>query len=147
MAGGRGRKTWRVVLIVLAAVVVAGVWWLWAAAEALEDSTSSHQAPCPEALAFAGGTLPSGATDARCTVQSWMDTYYRADFRMPRADVADWMSHNWPAMETRTEFCHPKSAALCASTDSTGGQAHSLTVTVTHEDADTARVHVEAFTT
>jgi hypothetical protein len=135
-----------VVLIALAAVVVAGVWWLWATAEALEESTAGHEAPCAEALAFAGGTLPSGATDARCTVQSWQDTYYQADFRMPRGEVADWTARNWPALKTRTEFCHPESAALCGSTDSTGGQAHALNITVIYEGADTARVRVEAFT-
>ncbi|MEU3557641.1 hypothetical protein [Streptomyces fragilis] len=164
MADARGRKTWRVVLIALAAALgcaaLAAAWYAGAAADAPDDrdardardardqrGATAQEAPCAEALAFAGGTLPSGATDARCTVQTWLDTHYRADFRMPRAEVADWTARNWPAIETRTEFCHPESAALCASTDSTGGRAHALNVTVTYEDAGTARVRLEAFTT
>ncbi|MGW0602641.1 hypothetical protein [Streptomyces sp. NPDC002644] len=146
MAGTRGRRAWRAALIGLAAAAVAAVWYLWAAADALEDATSTQEAPCAEALAFAGGTLPSGATDAECTVRRWMDTLYEADFRMPRAEVADWTARNWPALETGGVSCHPESAALCGSTDSPGGQAHALNITSTYEDAGTARVHLEAFT-
>ncbi|WP_166021999.1 hypothetical protein [Streptomyces chilikensis] len=148
MAEARGGRAWRVAPTALAVAagcaVLSGAWLVWAVAGALDDP--AREAPCAEALAFGGGTLPPGATDARCTVQRGIDTHHRADFRMPRAEVADRAARNRPDLRMRTGVCGPQSVAACGSTDGTGGQAHALDIAVTHEDAVTARVSVEAFT-
>lgn len=156
-----GRTRWGVVAAILALpvllvtglLVLIGVWALSDDGEGDGDGTRLREAPCAEALAFGGGALPSGARDARCTVQSWLDTNYQAGFRMPRADVSAWLKDSWPdapepgAPGTRACGHGPQYCFQLDVTGHPGVSAHYVNVSVTYENAETARVRYSAFTT
>ncbi|MEU4872641.1 hypothetical protein [Streptomyces sp. NPDC021608] len=156
-AGGRTR--WGVVAAILALPVflVAGLLALiavWALGDDAEtDGTRLRNVDCAEALAFGGADLPAGVRDARCTVQSWLDTNYQADFRMPRAGVDAWLKDAYPGAPgpggPGTATCG-QDAARCFQLDVTGRpgtEAYYVDVSVTYENAETARVRYSAFTT
>ncbi|MFG2573328.1 hypothetical protein [Streptomyces sp. NPDC048481] len=154
-----GRTRWGVVAAILALpvllvaglLVLIGVWVLGEDGEA--DGTRLRNVDCAEALAFGGAEVPADVRDARCTVQSWLDTNYQADFRMPRAGVGAWLKDAYPAAPAPggpgTESCGHGSD-YCFRLDVTGRpgtQAYYVNVTVTYENAETARVRYSAFTT
>ncbi|MEU5242901.1 hypothetical protein AB0G81_02060 [Streptomyces asoensis] len=82
------------VLLVAGLLVLIGVWVLSDDEET--DGTRLKEVPCAEALAFGGARMPEGAGDAKCTVQSWLDTNYQADFRVPRAGFDSWLEDAYP---------------------------------------------------
>ncbi|MFH8775435.1 hypothetical protein [Streptomyces sp. NPDC017958] len=132
---------------------------VWLAVAVVRFATSDYplgggpeKVPCAEALDFGGAKLPKGAYDTECTVQAWLDTDYDASFRMPRADVRDWLKATYPkGPAPGTEYCD-EGADLCLNLDSedhkppAGVYANAVTVNVTYEGPDTARVRFSAFT-
>lgn len=139
------------VLLVVGLLVLTAVWVLSDDEET--DGTRLQEVPCAEALAFGGAELPVGARDAKCTVQSWLDTNYQADFRMPRADVSAWLADAYPEAPgpggPGTEACGSGSD-YCFQLDVTerpGAEAYYVHVNVAYENAETARVRYSAFTT
>ncbi|MFD9394369.1 hypothetical protein ACFWBB_27645 [Streptomyces sp. NPDC060000] len=139
------------VLLVVGLLVLVGVWVLTDDEE--PDGARIKKVPCAEALAFGGAELPSGAQDAECTVQSWMDTNYQADFRMPRADVSAWLTDAYPEAPEPggpgTQAC-VHGSDYCFQLDVTehpGADAYYVNVNVAYENAETARVRYSAFTT
>ncbi|MEU5280384.1 hypothetical protein AB0G87_28680 [Streptomyces asoensis] len=153
-----GRTRWGVVAAILALpvllvaglLVLIGVWVLSDDEET--DGTRLKEVPCAEALAFGGARMPAGAEDATCTVQSWLDTNYQADFRVPRAGVSAWLADAYPEAPPPggpgTQACH--GVDYCFQLDVTGhpgAQAYVVNVNVTYENAETARVRYSAFTT
>lgn len=155
----RGRTRWGLVAAILAlpVLLVAGllvliVVWVLADDEEL-DGARIKNVPCAEALAFGGAELPAGAQDAECTVQSWLDTNYQADFRMPRAEVSAWLTDAYPEAPEPggpgTQACDHVSD-YCFQLDVTGHpgtDAYYVDVNVTYVNAETARVRYSAFTT
>jgi hypothetical protein len=154
--GGRGRTGWGLFAVVMAlpALLAAGL-----IAVVIRFLTSDYpmggapeDVPCAEALEFGGARLPKGAHDADCTVQTWLDTDYNAEFRMPRADVRKWLTDTYPRdPQPGTEFCD-HGADLCLNLNSSdappppGADADAVTVNVTYVDATTALVRFSAFT-
>ncbi|WP_268267478.1 hypothetical protein [Streptomyces coriariae] len=155
----RGRTRWGVVAAVLALpvllvaglLVLAVVWVLTDDEE--QDGTRLKKVPCAEALAFGGAELPTGAEDAACTVQSWLDTNYQADFRMPRAGFDAWLAGTYPeapepggpgtqACGHGSDYCFQLDV-----TDRPGTDAYYVNVDVTQVNAETVRVRYSAFTT
>ncbi|QIJ63802.1 hypothetical protein [Streptomyces sp. JB150] len=116
------------------------------------------QASCAEALAFGGARLPERAYDADCTVESWLDTRYAAEFRLPRADLSAWLDRTYPGVPRRTDLCAGDTTDLCLRvgfTDedvhmpgetSPGFGAHTTEVLVDHESPRTVLVRLSAFT-
>ncbi|MGW0628334.1 hypothetical protein [Streptomyces sp. NPDC002758] len=153
---GRGRTRWGLFAAVMALpmLIVAGL-----TAVVIRFMTSDYplggepeQVPCAEALEFGGAKLPDGAYGGQCTVQTWLDTSYHAEFRMPRADVRKWLTDTYPGgPQTGTEFCD-HGAGLCLNLNSSeappppGADADAVTVNVTYVDATTALVRFSAFT-
>ncbi|WP_314221850.1 hypothetical protein [Streptomyces zaehneri] len=155
----RGRTRWGLVaailalpvLLVVGLLVLAGVWLLTDDEEV--DGTRLKKVPCAEAMAFGGAELPAGAEDASCTVQSWLDTNYQADFRMPRADFDAWLTNTYPEVTESggpgTQTCVPGSD-YCLQLDVTehpGADAYYVNVNATYVNAETVRVRYSAFTT
>ncbi|MGW2614692.1 hypothetical protein [Streptomyces sp. NPDC001500] len=158
-AGARGRTRWGVVAAILAlpVLLVAGLLVLTAVRVLSDDGdadgTRLRNVECAEALAFGGAGLPAGVRDARCTVQSWLDTNYQADFRMPRAGVDAWLKDAYPeapgpggpgtlACSHGYDYCFQLDV-----TGRPGAGAHYVGVNVRYVDAETARVRYSAFTT
>ncbi|MFI1927600.1 MULTISPECIES: hypothetical protein [unclassified Streptomyces] len=155
----RGRTRWGLVAAVLALpvllvaglLVLAVVWVLTDDEE--QDGTRLKKVPCAEALAFGGAELPTGAEDTACTVQSWLDTNYQADFRMPRAGFDAWLDDTYPEAPEPggpgTQACGHGSD-YCFQLDVTGRpgtDAYYVNVNVTQVNAETVRVRYSAFTT
>lgn len=114
---------------------------------------AAREVPCANVLRFGGAALPPGAQPAGiCTREGWQDLHYRAEFRMPRADVRDWLARAYPdAPAPETEFCADEDADLCLVLGDAEGlpegvAADTVQVSVVHEDAGTARVRFTAFT-
>ncbi|MGW0946100.1 hypothetical protein ACWD4O_26680 [Streptomyces sp. NPDC002623] len=155
----RGRTRWGVVAAILAlpVLLVAGLvvlFAVWVLTDDEElDGARIEKVPCAEALAFGGAKLPTGAKDAECTRESWLDTNYQADFRMPRAGVDAWLTDAYPEAPEPggpgTEAC-AHGTDYCFQLDVTehpGADAYYVNVNVTYENAETARVRYSAFTT
>ncbi|MGW7523270.1 hypothetical protein [Streptomyces sp. NPDC054783] len=110
-----------------------------------------EKAPCAEALDFGGAKLPHGAFEDACTVQTWMDTDYRAEFRMPRAQLWAWLRHTYPgAPEPDTDLCS-YGADFCVNMNSQdtvppGIAANAVEIDVTYEGPDQALVRFTAYT-
>ncbi|MEU3253300.1 hypothetical protein [Streptomyces sp. NPDC006997] len=109
--------------------------------------------PCADVLEFGGAELPAGAEPVGdCTEAGWQDLYYSAVFRMPRADVEDWLSTSYPdAPAPETEYCPDDDAAFCLDVDYTNGLssvvgADGVKVSVVYVDAETALVRYSAST-
>ncbi|MEE1941754.1 hypothetical protein V1L54_20505 [Streptomyces sp. TRM 70361] len=100
---------------------------------------------CAEAMDFAGGTLPEGATDQDCSTESGIDTMVRGTFRMPGADAGPWLERAFPDALPVPEAV-PCDADRCVETDRPGGEAHVVRVSVTDEGGGTALIRLEAFT-
>ncbi|MBD0424329.1 hypothetical protein H0H10_35080 [Streptomyces sp. TRM S81-3] len=112
-----------------------------------------EKTPCADVLRFGGAALPPGAQPVgACTRQGWQDLYYRAVFRMPRADVLDWLAHTYPAApDPETESCADADADMCLGLGYSQGLpdgvgADSVRVSVVHEDAGTSLVRFSAST-
>ncbi|MEH0445266.1 MULTISPECIES: hypothetical protein [unclassified Streptomyces] len=157
--GPAGRTRWGLVaailalpvLVVVGLLVLVGVWVLTDDEET--DGTRLKDVPCAQALAFGGAELPTDVRDAKCTVQSWLDTDYQADFRMPRGGVSAWLTDAYPEAPRPggpgTEACG-SGVDYCFQLDVTqrpGVEAYYVNVNVTYENAETARVRYSAFTT
>ncbi|MFD9321172.1 hypothetical protein ACFWDQ_26495 [Streptomyces sp. NPDC060053] len=157
--GPRGRTRWGVVAAVLAlpALLVGGLLvliavWLLTDDEEV-DGARLKKVPCAEALAFGGAELPTGAEDAECTVQSWLDTNYQADFRMPRAGFDAWLADTYPEAPSAggpgAQTC-VQGSDYCFQLDVTehpGAEAYYVDVNVMNVNAETVRVRYSAFTT
>ncbi|GEC06272.1 hypothetical protein SSP24_39270 [Streptomyces spinoverrucosus] len=153
----RGRSWWGLVVALAALpVVILGFlgWMAVSAAVVSRDFLGGNpeEVPCAEALAFGGARLPQGAQQVgACEVTAWLDTHYSAEFRMPRAEVRDWLADTYLyAPDPDTEFCLDD-ADLCLELDfmvhsDPEVSADAVQVYVTYEDADTARVRFSAFT-
>ncbi|PJE96792.1 hypothetical protein CUT44_15840 [Streptomyces carminius] len=100
---------------------------------------------CAEAMDFAGGTLPEGATDQECSTESGIDTLVRGTFRMPGADAGPWLERAFPGARPLPEAA-PCEADRCVETDGAGGEADVVRVSVTDEGGGAALVTLEAFT-
>ncbi|MEV6292650.1 hypothetical protein ACWET9_12720 [Streptomyces sp. NPDC004059] len=106
---------------------------------------------CAEALDFGGAKLPHGAFEDGCTVQTWLDTDYHAEFHMPRAQLWAWLRHTYPdAPEPDTDLCLD-GADFCVNMDSEGTvppgiDANAVEIDVTYEGPDQALVRFAAFT-
>lgn len=167
--GGAPRRVgWPVAAVLAVPVAVAlaamGVLIAQVAGGALAGEPGSpREAPCAEAPAFGGAKLPAGASEARCTVRTWLDTDYEARFRMPRADVPGWLGAAYPdAPLARTPSCALDSADICLDLGLTEGDgnhagrvpgrtdpgfgASAVQVTVKYEGPDQALVIFTAFT-
>ncbi|MFD9437107.1 hypothetical protein [Streptomyces sp. NPDC060002] len=155
----RGRTRWGLVAAILAlpVLLVGGLLVLLVVSVLTDDEewdgTRLEKVPCAEALAFGGAELPAGAQDAECTVQSWLDTNYQADFRMPRAGFDAWLTDTYPQAPRPggpgTQAC-AHGSDYCFQLDVTGHPgtaAYYVDVNVTYVNAETARVRYSAFTT
>ncbi|MGW0875754.1 hypothetical protein ACWD3Z_35495 [Streptomyces sp. NPDC002740] len=155
----KGRTRWGLVaavlalpiLLVVGLLVLVGLWLLTDDEEV--DGTRLQKVPCAEALAFGGAELPAGAQDAECTVQSWLDTNYQAEFRMPRAGFDTWLKDTYPQAPgpggPGTQAC-AHGSDYCFQLDVTGRPgtaAYYVDMSVTYVNAETARVRYSAFTT
>ena len=158
MAGvARPRRTrWGLVAAIMAlpALILA-----WLVVAVVKFATSDHplggapeKVPCAEALDFGGARLPKGAYESQCTVQTWLDTQYDAEFRMPRADLWAWLSHTYPGSpKPDTEFCVADDADFCVYMNSEhtvppGIDANAVMIDVTYEGPEQALVRFTAFT-
>lgn len=154
-----GRTRWGVVAAILALpvllvaglLVLIGVWVLSDDEET--DGTRLKEVPCAEALAFGGARMPEGAGDAKCTVQSWLDTNYQADFRVPRAGFDSWLEDAYPQAPAPggpgTQAC-AHGSDYCFQLDVSGRpgtDAWYVNMDVTYVNAETVRVRYSAFTT
>ncbi|MFI5796813.1 hypothetical protein [Streptomyces sp. NPDC051677] len=154
---GRGRTRWS---LFAAVAVLPALVLVWLVVFVVKAETSDYpfgggpeKASCAEALAFGGAKLPPGAYDTECSVQSWQDVRYLAEFRMPRDGVGAWLTDTYP------EAPAPGGPAAgtclhgsdyCFQADVTGHPgvyAYYVDVDVTYENAETARVRYSAFTT
>ncbi|MER7111575.1 hypothetical protein [Streptomyces sp. NPDC000229] len=137
-------------------------WWIWVTllgvlgvpagcvawgAYALTESGRAQEVPCDKAVAFAQGTLPKSAWDARCTQAAWLDTQVHAEFRMPDRESGMWLAATYPGVEPSlscdTDLCLNVQYGDAAPTD--GPVA--VNVEVTYEGGGTALVRLLAFTT
>ncbi|MFJ7075586.1 hypothetical protein [Streptomyces sp. NPDC098781] len=153
----RGRTRWGLVASITAvpALALAGILTLvavWVMADDSPGRSGPEKVPCAEALRFGGAALPDGARlVGACEVQGFQDIHYRATFRMPRADVQDWLTATYPdAPAPRNRPCGGANADLCLDVNLAGTEpkadAHAVQVGVEYEDADTALVRFAAFT-
>ncbi|GAA3299944.1 hypothetical protein [Streptomyces cinereospinus] len=156
----RGRTRWgSFALAALAAVpvLVVGLLVVALAAFALADDEEvgrfvAEEAGCGRALGFGGAALPAGAEAESCTVAHGADTAYTAVFRMPRADVRDWLAGTYPDAPAPRTVCADADADLCLdvglSTEDlpAAAEAHAVQVTADHQDARTTLVRFSAFT-
>ncbi|MGW5633748.1 hypothetical protein [Streptomyces sp. NPDC003832] len=154
--GARGRTRWGIVAAILllpglalAGVVVLGLLW------AVSDDPlggGPEPVPCADVLHFGGAELPGGAeVVGACEGQGFQDLHYSAHFRMPRADVAQWLELSYPFAPTpETGGCGVWEADLCLTAEDPAGHpdagAHVVQVNVVNEDATTALVHFSAYT-
>ncbi|MEV0641842.1 hypothetical protein AB0I77_44365 [Streptomyces sp. NPDC050619] len=153
----RGRTRWGLFAAVVALPVLAltGLVILVVAWSRMDYPLGGEPetVPCSEALDFGGARLPAGAQIVgACEEQGWQDIAYSATFRMPRADVRDWLTHTYPdAPAPETEFCADEDADLCLDLGYADHlpdtvDADAVQVNVVYEDADTALVRFSAFT-
>ncbi|MCX5255637.1 hypothetical protein OOK27_16075 [Streptomyces canus] len=146
-----GRTRWGMFTAILAVptLVVAGLIALLVAWLFTDDSvdTGVRTASCAEALAFGGAKLPTGAYDARCTIQAGQDTRYEAGFRMPRDEVREWLTATYPdGPRLRTEQCGSYSVDECLNRGPVAGQSSSVQVEVTYDGPNWSEVRFVAFT-
>ncbi|MFF1326893.1 hypothetical protein [Streptomyces chartreusis] len=152
-----GRTKWWVVAAITAvpAVLLAGFVAMVAVWVVTDDELSRsgpEKVPCADALRFGGAALPDGAQAVGvCEVQGFQDIHYSAAFRMPRADVRDWLTSTYPdAGVPETQFCAGSDVDLCLDVDLAGHEppvdAHAVRVDVEYEDGGTALVRFAAFT-
>lgn len=117
---------------------------IWAAM-AFSEAGKPEPMDCAEAMDWAHATMPKSAEDQHCTVSSWLDTQVKAEFRMPRGEVAGWLAGTYPGGRIRS-YCPTD---LCVDVQEMppdpGGPA-AVNVNVTYEDGGTALVHVMPFT-
>ncbi|KUO16968.1 hypothetical protein AQJ91_33140 [Streptomyces dysideae] len=136
----------------LAVIGFVAMMVVWVVTDDEARGAGLEKVPCADALHFGGAELPDGAqVVGACEVQGFQDIHYSAAFRMPRADVRDWLTHTYPdAPAPETEFCGAGDVDLCLDVDHPGGHpdagAHVVQVNVEHEGADTALVRFAAFT-
>ncbi|WP_051113528.1 hypothetical protein [Streptomyces davaonensis] len=108
--------------------------------------------PCVDVLHFGGAELPDGAEMVgECEEQGFQDLYYSARFRMPRADVEEWLALTYPfAPLPETDGCGVHDADLCLTAEDPAGHpdagAQVVRVSVEYEDAATALVRFSAHT-
>ncbi|MFG3202147.1 hypothetical protein [Streptomyces sp. NPDC048192] len=155
-AAERGRTRWGTVAAILAlpALILGCL-----AVMAVRFATSDHplggapeKVPCAEALAFGGARLPDGAFEGRCTVRTWLDTDYEAEFRLPRTELWSWLRRTYPqAPAPDTGFCVGGGADFCVDMDSAatvppGIDANAVQIDVTYEGPRQALVRFSAFT-
>ncbi|MGW5419603.1 hypothetical protein [Streptomyces sp. NPDC003943] len=146
----RGRR-WIWILVGVAVVLSLPLAFLWWAASFWDDVGKPQPVDCAEAMSWAGATLPKSAEDAHCTEATWLDTMVDADFRMPRAEVAEWLAGTWPAARPTADACLG-TGDLCLHLEAeedfpqTMGGPAAVDVRVTYENADTALVSVSPFT-
>ncbi|MFI6009702.1 hypothetical protein ACIBAG_12915 [Streptomyces sp. NPDC051243] len=142
-------------VVALPGLVVAGFVALvvhWAASGDLFGPSGPEPVACADALHFGGAELPDGAqVVGTCEVQGFQDIHYSAAFRMPRADVGDWLARTYPdAPAPETESCGLWDADLCLDVADPGGHpdagAHAVQVSVEYESAGTALVRFSTFT-
>ncbi|MFJ8636815.1 hypothetical protein [Streptomyces sp. NPDC093568] len=153
----RGRTRWGLLAAIMAVpgLVLVGLVALVAVWVTTDDElirSGPEKVPCADALRFGGAALPEGAQVVGvCEVQGFQDIHYRAAFRMPRAEVREWLAATYPdAPAPGTELCVGQETDLCLDVDLTadkpGAGAHAVQVGVEYEDADTALVRFAAFT-
>lgn len=137
------RWTWIGLAVVLLGLPGGCVAW---GAYAWSQAGSAHEVPCPEAVAFARGTLPKSAWDAKCTQAVWLDTQVDAEFRMPEWEAGMWLTATYPGVEPSipcdTDLCLNVQYGDAAPED--GPVA--VDVEVTYEGGGTALVRLLAFT-
>ncbi|MFK0118803.1 hypothetical protein [Streptomyces sp. NPDC090994] len=109
-----GRTRWWLVAAIAAVpalallpFLVGFLWFVLSDGDDRQDRGAVRETGCARALAFGGAALPSGArTVGACEEFVGLDLAYRAEFRMPRADVRGWLAHTYPAAPAPgTESC------------------------------------------
>ncbi|MBT2365468.1 hypothetical protein J7E88_09080 [Streptomyces sp. ISL-10] len=93
------RALWALLAVPLAVCGAVVAWWVWAIGSFMvsDDPFGTHsEVSCSTAMEFAHGTLPEKTTDEDCTIDQWMDDVVRGTFRMPRADVDEWLKAAYP---------------------------------------------------
>ncbi|MFF3326685.1 hypothetical protein [Streptomyces sp. NPDC002889] len=147
--GRRWRRVlWAVLAVPLAAAVALVMWFAWMVISFMvsDDPFNTHsQAGCSRAMEFAHGSLPEGTTDEDCSVDEWMDTVVRGTFRMPRADVADWLKATTYPDEKPKEHCTQDVCLDISYPSAQNVVADEVRLTVEYENADSALVTLEAF--
>ncbi|MER7908920.1 hypothetical protein [Streptomyces sp. NPDC096068] len=108
-------------------------------ATAWDETGKAQPADCAGVMAFARGTLPADARDARCTAAHWQESQVVAEFRTDRAGVGSWLAATYPDGEA------PPSCARDACRSVEYGEELSVRVAIAYEDGETALVRVEAF--
>ncbi|GAA3373571.1 hypothetical protein GCM10020367_34020 [Streptomyces sannanensis] len=139
-------------MAILALPLVFVGWLVWSFVAWLQNPTLSEKqkVSCAEALDYAGGGLPEGATDGHCDVEVRPDTTCTVTFRMPRADVQKWLTSSFPGGSTDVPACEGRHD-LCWYLDRTAigtaepGSAYVVEVGVVYEDGNTALVHLTAY--
>jgi hypothetical protein len=130
----------------------------WLGVLAVRMASSDHplggapeKVPCAQALDFGGARLPDGAFEGRCTVRTWLDTDYEAEFHMPRAELWTWLKHTYPGAPAPDTVSCVGGADFCVNmngpdTAPPGVDADGVVVEVTYEDPGQALVRFSAFT-
>ncbi|MBT2440731.1 hypothetical protein J7E93_11555 [Streptomyces sp. ISL-36] len=129
---------WAALLTVLCGGPIALLIW---GATAWSEAGEPKPVDCTEAMDFARGTLPPGATDARCTAAHWQETRVQAEFRMERGKYEPWLAAVYPERKP-SPYC-PHGQAGCLRVEY--GAVLSVTLGVTYEDGDTVLVRLTAF--
>ncbi|MER6094389.1 hypothetical protein ABT154_00680 [Streptomyces sp. NPDC001728] len=134
-------RTWVWVSASVALVCGAPLALLVWGAMAWDEIGESKPVDCAQLMAFARGSLPMSAEDARCTAAHWQDTRAEAEFRMPRSELGGWLDATYPTGEP------PYSCEADRCVDVSFDETLYVNLRVTYEDGGTALVRVEAFDT
>ncbi|MER7850134.1 hypothetical protein ABTZ03_40080 [Kitasatospora sp. NPDC096077] len=103
---------------------------------------------CSTAVAFAGGSLPVQATEARCTDDDVpQEQAYTAEFRMPREDLAARLAAAFPRVRLGTDDASGLSFGNAheANGPHPSGQATEIRLRASYDADGTALVRLRAF--
>ncbi|MGV9271584.1 hypothetical protein ACWDRR_43860 [Kitasatospora sp. NPDC003701] len=109
---------------------------------------SAKRVGCSEVVEFAGASMPAQATGASCTdTNSLMDRGCTAEFRMPRADLADRLTAAFPRVRPVETYGPWLRFVNSQEADGTRPQVQAMFVEldVTYEVDAAALVRVKAF--
>lgn len=152
---GPGRTRWGIVAGILALPVLAiggliALIVFYVLFQADHDGYEGTDVPCADVLHFGGAELPESAENiGPCTEQGFQELRYVARFRMPRAEVTDWLVSTYDAVPQQGP-CGSLEADLCLTEEHPDGHpdagAGTVTVQVKYKDSETARVSFLAST-
>ncbi|MFD1660335.1 hypothetical protein ACFSL4_19530 [Streptomyces caeni] len=127
---------------VFVAVCLAGAGWVvYAYVKHGDDAFgSAEKVDCAEVIHFARAQPPVGMSDEDCALDDAAHRSYDGSWRMPRAEVADWLKRSFPGLRPST----PCGADLCMNLrDEAPPGANRMWLWVEYEGGGTALVSLE----